>query len=70
MKRYIVTVPVVGYYVFEAEGEDEQDAIDFAFMNISDILDDGLECIDLVRHITTGNILHAPVNSAYAEELK
>lgn len=69
MPKYEVIVPVVGCYLIEVEADSKASAIDTAFMEIKDVLDDGLLNIDVVRHVTTGNISHAPVNSAYATRI-
>lgn len=74
MKRYDVTLPVVGQVVVTVEAEDEESAIEAALgldpfpINADGV--NGAEIIELntVRRVVTSNVLHAPLNEAEATE--
>jgi len=74
MKKWSVTIPIAGSVTFEVETADdasEADAIEAACAKFEEdgADDDTLEW-DLLEEICEGNVCHAPVHSAFAEEIK
>ncbi len=68
MYTYAVTIPVAGYMVVEVEASSKEEAINEAMLR-NDAIGDYLEELDTYRHLTQGNVLYAPFNSAYAQEI-
>ncbi len=74
MKKWLVTMPIAGSVSFEVEtenGADESDAIDAAWKKFhTDGVDDSTLEYDVLETIAEGNVCHAPVNEAYADEIE
>lgn len=67
MKKFLVTLPVVGSVSVEVEAEDKADALEKAWeADFPSVPDEW----DAVQRVTRGNVCYAPVNEAYAEEIK
>lgn len=65
---YTVCMPIVGYAYTEVEADSPEQAIELGMLTPWDELDIA-ECF-VTDRVTTGNVLHHPVNEAYAEKAK
>lgn len=67
MKKWEVSLPISGYVCVEVEAEDEESAIEAAFM--SDITTKDIEEWETHHQIARGNVCSAVLNEAYAQEM-
>lgn len=65
-KTWEVTLPIAGYLVVRVEAENEDAAIEAAML--SDFNSDDIELWEAHKEIVRGNVCHAAVNKAFAEE--
>jgi hypothetical protein len=68
VKRYGVCIPITGFVYVEVEAGSKREAIDKAFEQ--DLSEAEIEEWNLHEHVTEGNVCHATLNSARAEEIK
>ena len=66
MKDYFVRLPMAGIASVQVEADSEEEAIEKAML--SEITIDNFEEWDVFGSICTGNVCHAPLFDAYAEE--
>ncbi len=66
MPRYGVRLPVSGYVYVEVEADDEEAAIEAAFMS-DDVVRDNIEEWETHQQIVRGNVCSAVLNEADAE---
>jgi len=73
VKNYCVQVPFTGYFEVVVDAENEEEAKNKAFSSqpFDDEVKDGSEVVNLEfqRIITEGNVLHAPLNEIYIQEI-
>jgi len=73
MPKFDVIMPFAGYLTGQVEADDEESAIakamEWGFRIMPDV-DSDCECdeVELLRHVTQGNICYAPCNEAHAEK--
>ena len=73
MKNFSVTLPIAGTITVEVEANSEEEAIREALMSDWPKDSDGCPIFDELEayeHLTQGNVLYAPVNEPYAEEIE
>lgn len=71
MKKYGVTVPIVGYTYVEVESNNENEAIDKALDLCCDFDNKHVEIQELygVKHVTQGNVVSHPCWHIDVEEI-
>lgn len=67
MKKFSVTVPIVGFAIVEVEAESAEAAETTALETVAM---DEIEEWEGVRAVVTGNVFHGRVNTIETEELK
>jgi hypothetical protein len=71
MSKYIVSIPLVGDAHFEVEATSESEAKEKAWEQYNDTSSDDLDVEwELVEKVTTGNVLHAPINKIEVNKVK
>ena len=65
--RYLVTIPIAGTMSVEVDAISKDEAISLAF-EIED-MEPYIDTYDMYHKLTSGNVLYAPVNSVYVEEM-
>lgn len=69
MKSYQVIWPIAGSWCCVVEAENEEDAAEKAADLYHLEPDAGELCWEFLKHITTGNVCHAPQGHLYVEEV-
>jgi len=67
LRDFDVCIPITGTIWVTVEAENEEDAIEKAFMS-DDLTLQNIEEWECHKEICSGNVLHASQNEAYAEE--
>lgn len=62
-QAYVVNIPVAGHISVEVVAEDEEQAIDLAMQDETDILD-AIEEIDTYRNLVQGNVFYGSLARA------
>lgn len=71
MSKYIVSIPLVGAIHIEVTAESESDAEDAAWAAYNADGESAGEIEwELVDEVTTGNVLHAPLNETEVNKVK
>ena len=70
MKRWLVTVPVVGAITLEVDADTEEGAINEAIEHAFDDVEvSGIGELNAYPKIVSGNCLHVPINEAIVKEM-
>lgn len=67
-KTYYVQLPIVGIVGFEIEADSEENAISKALCS-DQVTTDNFQEWDAVENVCNGNVCHAPLFDAEAEEV-